>query len=105
MSRLLALREEHRSRGRQRVWIGSSAVAACAIVAIALLIWRVGIGRNPSNNTAVITQTVNLFETGVARGEQPQQLQSVSLPAALIKAKDASHIRTATTAAADRICS
>src|SRR5579863_9216987 len=84
MNRLLGLREEYRSRGRQWAWIGA-AVAACAIIAIALVIWRVGIGRTASNSTALIAQTVNLFDTGVVRGEQPQQLQSVSLPAALIK--------------------
>jgi hypothetical protein len=33
----------------------------------------------------VIAQTVNLFDAEVVRGEQPGQLQSVSLPAALIK--------------------
>ena len=84
MNRLLALRREYRSRGRQWAWIGT-AVAACAIIAIALVLWRVGIARKASNSTAVIAQTVNLFDTGVVRGEQPQQLQSVSLPAALIK--------------------
>jgi hypothetical protein len=84
MNRLLALRAEHRSVGRQRVWIGT-AVVACAIIATALIIWRIGIGRNPPNSTAVIAQTVNLFDTGVVRGERPRQLQSVSLPAALIK--------------------
>lgn len=84
MNRLLGFREEYRGRGRQRTWIGT-AVAACAVIAIALVVWRIGIGRDPSNSTAVIAQTVNLFDTGVVRGEQPQQLQSVSLPAALIK--------------------
>ena len=84
MDRLLVLRREYRSRGRQWAWIGTAA-AACAIIAIALVVWRVGIGRNASNSTAVIAQTVNIFDTGVVRGEQPQQLQSVSLPAAQIK--------------------
>jgi len=84
MNRLLALREESRSHGRQWTWIGT-AIAAGAVIVIALVVWRVGLGRNPSNSTAVIAQTVNLFDTGVVRGEQPQQLQSVSLPAALIK--------------------
>jgi hypothetical protein len=32
-----------------------------------------------------VAQTVNLFDTGVVRGEKTQQLESVSLPAALIK--------------------
>ena len=84
MSRLLALREESRSRGRQRVWIGT-AVAACAVIAIALVAWKIGIGRNASNGTAIIAQSVNLDDAGVVRGEQAGQLQSVSLPAALIK--------------------
>jgi hypothetical protein len=84
MNRLIGFREEYRSRGRHWAWIGSG-LAACAIIAIALVVWRVGIPRNASNNTAVTAQTVNLFDTGVVRGEQPQQLQSVSLPAALIK--------------------
>jgi hypothetical protein len=84
MNRLLGFSEKHRSHGRQRAWIGT-AVAACAIIAIALIVWRVGVGRNASTSTAVIAQTVNLVDTGVVRGEQPQQLQSVSLPAALIK--------------------
>lgn len=84
MSRLLAFREEHRSRARQTAWIGAT-IAACAFIAIALIVWRVGIGRNASNSTAVIAQTVNLFDAEVVRGEQPGQLQAVSLPAALIK--------------------
>jgi hypothetical protein len=84
MNRLLALREESRSRRRRAISIGA-AVAACAIIAIALVLWRIGIGRNVPNSTAVVVQTVNLFDAGVVRGEQPGQLQSVSLPAALIK--------------------
>lgn len=84
MSRLLALREESRSRGRQRIWIGT-AVAACAVITIALVSWKIGIGRNVSNSTAIIAQSVNLYDAGVVRGEQAGQPQSVSLPAALIK--------------------
>lgn len=84
MSQLLAFREESRSRGRQRVWI-STAVAACAVIAIALVAWKIGIGRNASSSTAIIAQSVNLYDAGVVRGEQAGQLQSVSLPAAFIK--------------------
>lgn len=84
MSRLFALREESRSRRRQQVWIGT-AVAACALIAISLVIWRVGIGRGAPNGAPLVAQTVNLFDTGVVRGDQPQQLQSVSLPGAFIK--------------------
>jgi hypothetical protein len=66
------------------VWIGT-AVAACAVIAIALVVWKIGIGRNASSSTAIIAQSVNLYDAGVVRGEQAGQLQSVSLPAALIK--------------------
>lgn len=84
MNQLLAFRDEYPSRSRQWAWIGTAA-AACAVIAIALVVFRFGIGRNASNNTAVIAQTVNLFDAGVVRGEQPGKLQSVTLPAALIK--------------------
>jgi hypothetical protein len=38
----------------------------------------------PAANTVAVSETVNLLDTGTVRGEQPGQLQSVSLPAALI---------------------
>jgi hypothetical protein len=42
--------------------------------------------RTPSvGNTLAVSQTVNLWDAGTVRGEQPGQLQAVSLPAALIK--------------------
>jgi hypothetical protein len=47
MNRLLVLRQEYRSHGRQRVWIGS-AIAARAIIPIAPVVWRVGVGRDAS---------------------------------------------------------
>ncbi len=61
------------------------AIAASAIIAIALVVRRGGIGRNASNSRALVGQTVNLFDTGIVRREQSQQMQSVSLPAAFIK--------------------
>jgi hypothetical protein len=36
---------------------------------------------------AIVSQTVNLWDVGTFRGEQPAQLQSVSLPAARVKLK------------------
>jgi hypothetical protein len=36
-------------------------------------------------NLAIISQTVNLWDVGTFRGAQPGQLQSVSLPAGLIR--------------------
>jgi hypothetical protein len=83
MGRLLALREELRSH-RQKVVI-AAAVTACAIIAIAFVAGRYAMERTPSvGNTLAVSQTVNLWDAGTVRGEQPGQLQSVSLPAALI---------------------
>jgi hypothetical protein len=84
MNRLLALREDLRSR-RQRVVV-AAAVTACAIIAIAFVVGRYAMERTPSvGNTLAVSQTVNLWDAGTVRGEQPGQLQAVSLPAALIK--------------------
>ena len=73
MNRLLGFRQEDRSRSRQWAWIGT-AVAACVVIAAALVVWRMGIGRNTSNSTTVIAQSVNLLDTGLVRGEQPGEL-------------------------------
>jgi hypothetical protein len=63
----------------------AAAVASCAILVIALVVGRRAIERTqPAANTVAVSQTVNLWDTGTVRGEQPGQLQSVSLPAALI---------------------
>lgn len=84
MSRLLELREQHRTR-RQRLAF-TTAIAACALIAVAVVAIRHGMDRNVSTtNTAVVAQTVNLWDSGTVRGEQPGQLESVSLPAALVR--------------------
>lgn len=84
MSRLLELRGKSRSR-RQRAAL-AMAIAACALIAVAVVAIRYGIDRNASTtNTAVVAQTVNLWDSGTVRGEQPGQLESVSLPAALVR--------------------
>jgi hypothetical protein len=63
----------------------AATVASCAILVIALIVGRHAIERTqPAANTVAVSQTVNLWDTGTVRGEQPGQLQSVSLPAALI---------------------
>jgi hypothetical protein len=38
-----------------------------------------------TTDTAVVAQTVNLWDSGTVRGEQPGQLESVSLPAARVR--------------------
>jgi hypothetical protein len=83
MSRLLALRQERRSR-RRKIMIAAVA-ASCAILLTAVL---VGIyttrQTSTTDNTIAVSQTVDLWDAGTVRGEQPGQLQSVSLPAAHI---------------------
>lgn len=82
MNRLLVLRQEHRSHQR-KLWI-ATAVACCGVLVVAL-VGRHAIERTRvSTNTVAISQTVDLWDAGTVRGEQPGQLQSVSLPAALI---------------------
>jgi hypothetical protein len=83
MSRLLALRQVDRSR-RRRIMIAALA-ASCAAALIALLAGRYAFQRTQTTNGELsVSQTVDLWDTGTVRGEQPGQLQSVSLPAARI---------------------
>jgi hypothetical protein len=83
MSRLLELRGENRSRRQQIAFI--TAITACALIAASVVVTLYVTQRKaPSPNTAVVAQTVNLWDSGTVRGEQPGQLESVSLPAALV---------------------
>ena len=83
MSRLLALRQKQRSRRRKATL--ATFAASCALVMIALLVGRYATQRRPTANAALsLSQTVDLWDTSTIRGEQPGQLQSVSLPAAHI---------------------
>lgn len=84
MSRLLTLREEFRSRRRRTALV--TVVTVCALIAIAVATARYAVKRNaPTITTAEVAQMVNLWDAGTIRGEQPGQLQSVSLPAALVR--------------------
>lgn len=84
MSRLLELRGKSRSRRRRMAL--ATAITACALTAVLVLVARFAMEKNTSTtNTAVIAQTVNLWDSGTVRGEQPGQLESVSLPAALVR--------------------
>lgn len=84
MNRLLVLRRKHRARGQKLVF--ATAVAACVIIAAIVTISRYEIrNRSVATNTASIAETVNLWEADAFRGQQPGQLQSVSLPAALVR--------------------
>jgi hypothetical protein len=84
MNRLLTLRREHHSREEKLVF--ATAIAACVIIAAIVTIARYEMGsRSLPMNTAPIAETVNLWDTGAFRGQQPGPLQSVSLPAALVR--------------------
>ena len=84
MRRLLTMRRAHRSR-RQKVML-ATAVTACMVIAAVITIARHELSKRSSTaNTAVIAETVNLWDAGAFRGEQPGQLQSVSLPAARVR--------------------
>jgi len=84
MSRLLEVRERNRTR-RQRLAF-TAAIAACALIAVSVVVARYALEKRPSSaNETVVAQTVNLWDSGTVRGEQPGQLESVSLPAALVR--------------------
>jgi hypothetical protein len=88
MNRLLALREEIHSR-RQKLVFAFAAATCLVVAAAALLSMNRGRVREPSSeaNMAVVPETVNLWDAGTLRGQQPSTLQSVSLPASLVRVK------------------
>jgi hypothetical protein len=84
MRTLLELRETHQTRQRRLVL--TLAIASCLLVTTAIFVLNHN-SPNPQSqvaNEVVIPQTVNLWDAGAFRGDQPGQLQSVSLPAALV---------------------
>jgi hypothetical protein len=85
MSRILVFRQENRSR-RRKLALGTAA-AVCLVIAAAVIgVARYGVHRQlPSADLAVVSETVNLWDAGTIRGTQPGSLQSVSLPAALVR--------------------
>ena len=85
MGRLLELRKEVKSRQRKVVLAVASA-SCLVIIAVVLLIARGSFQKQPpANNMAVVVRTVNLWDAGTLRGTQPGTLQSVSLPAAMVR--------------------
>ena len=85
MSQILVFRQENRSR-RRKLALGT-AVAVCLVIAAAVIgAARYGVNRQlPSADLAVVSETVNLWDAGTVRGNQPGSLQSVFLPAAVDK--------------------
>jgi len=85
MSRLLVFRQENRSRRRKRTLV--TAVVLCSVIgAVVITIARYETRRQlPSSNVAVVSEAVNLWDAGTIRGNQPGSLQSVFLPAAVVR--------------------
>jgi uncharacterized protein (DUF2141 family) len=85
MSRLIVFRQDNRSRRRKLVLV--TAVAVCTVIAaVVITVARYGMHRQrPSADVAVVSETVNLWDAGTIRGNQPGSLQAVSLPASLVR--------------------
>jgi len=84
MKRLLAMRQNIRTE-RKKLALGLS--AACLVVIVALIAWSPYRFRHRQTvaTAAPVSQTVDLWNTGTYRGEQPGPLQSVVLPAAPVR--------------------
>jgi hypothetical protein len=90
MRRLLALRSQHQSRRRRLVF--TAAVGCCLLVVAAFVVmgWHGTNTPHPADNMAAIPATIDLSNAGTLRSlpsssVEPSPLQSVSLPAALVK--------------------
>lgn len=85
MRRLLALRREYRAR-RLRLVL-TAAVATCLLLT-ALFVGLTRRGQNSKQQMAdlvPVPESVDLWNAGTFRGDQPGPLQAVSLPAAFVK--------------------
>ena len=84
MRRLLTMRREHQSRRQKLVFV--TTVATCVVIAAVITVARHELEKRLlATNSAVVAETVNLWDAGAFRGQQPGQLQSVTLPAARVR--------------------
>ena len=85
MKRLLALRPAYESR--RRTLVLTAAVACCCLIIAAFVVLARRGADTPHQavNMAAIPETVDLWNAGTLRNDQPSPLQSVSLPAAFVK--------------------
>lgn len=84
MIRLLEFRRKSQSHSRKLVF--TAAIASCLIIASVLIaIARHRVSQPGPAGLAVVSQTVDLWDVGTIRGEQPGPLQSISLPAELVR--------------------
>ena len=85
MRKLLAIRNEKATQGRR---VALNAIIACCVLLVAAVVWKSS-RRSPevqqAPNVAVASKTLDLFNAGSYRGDQPAPLQSVSLPTAVVK--------------------
>ncbi len=85
MRRLLEMRPAYKARRRKMVL--AAAAACCCVIAVALIL----VARHEANrprsapNVAAVQVPVDLWNAGTLRGDQPSPLQSVTLPAAMVR--------------------
>lgn len=85
MRRLLELRPAYKARQRRMV-LTVAAACCCMIIVALILVARHGANPpRPVPDVAAVQVTVDLWNAGTLRGDQPSPLQSVTLPAALAK--------------------
>jgi len=84
LNQLLGFRQEIRSRRQKSGVVGI--VTACLVIVAVFAVTRYEVQKqSPASNMAIVSKTVNLWDVGTFRGEQPSQLQSVSLPVAHVR--------------------
>ena len=85
MRRLLELRPAYESRRRRLVL--TAAVACCCLIVAAFVVFahRGANTPHPVADMAAVPETLDLWNAGTLRNDQPSPLQSVTLPAALVK--------------------
>jgi len=85
MRRLLELRPAYQSR-RRRLVLTFAAAGCCLIVVAFVMVARRGASPpHPIPDVAAVQETVDLWNAGTLRSDQPSPLQSVTLPAAWVK--------------------
>ena len=85
MSRVVAFRDENEARNRRLAY--ALTAATCLILVAAILGWF-HLRHNHEQMVAVaqpVSKRVDLWNAGTDRGEQPGPLQSVELPAAVVR--------------------
>ena len=85
MRRLLKLRPAYRAGPRRMVLTVASACCCVIVVALILVARHEAIPPRPVPDEAAVQVTVDLWNAGTLRGDQPSPLQSVTLPASLAK--------------------